>query len=69
MFATGAFGLLEKFADAQQNESSSFLPGDAESTDALKAAEALQNGELAPLVVVFRREGGLTPEDRESTAP
>jgi len=66
IFATGAAGLLEKFDDAQENESSSFLPGDAESTEALKAAEALQDGELAPLVVVFRREDGLTAEDRKA---
>ena len=55
--------LPAEFEDAQENESSSFLPADAESTEALAAAEELQGGELAPLVVVFRREDGLTAAD------
>ena len=48
-----------KFADAEKNESTSFLPGDAESTRALQATEQLQGAEQAPIVVVYRREGGL----------
>ena len=62
-----AFGtnLPGKFTDAEENESTSFLPGDAESTKALKAAEELQKGELAPAVIIFRRESGLTAADRE----
>jgi putative drug exporter of the RND superfamily len=54
-----------RFMDAEDNESTSFLPGDAESTEALEAAEELQGGELAPAVIVYRRESGLTPADRE----
>jgi RND superfamily putative drug exporter len=54
-----------KFTDAEENESTSFLPGDAESTHALTAAEELQGGELAPAVIVYRRESGLTPADRQ----
>src|SRR3954447_5763742 len=53
-----------KFSDAEKNESSSFLPGDAESTKALNATKRLQAGEQAPMVAVFRREGGLTAADR-----
>jgi RND superfamily putative drug exporter len=62
-----AFGanLPGKFTDAEDNESSSFLPGDAESTKALQAAEDLQGGELAPAVIVYRRESGLTAADRQ----
>ena len=63
MMGIGAGGLAEKFDEAQENESSSFLPGDAESTEALAAAEAIQGDELAPIVIVYRREGGLTPAD------
>jgi RND superfamily putative drug exporter len=61
-----AFGanLPGKFADAESNEATSYLPGSAESTDALNATEALQKGEIAPAVIVFRRESGLTPADR-----
>src|SRR3954468_21591577 len=56
--------LSGKFEDAQKNESSSFLPGKAESIKALKAIERYPGGELAPAVIVFEREGGLTPADK-----
>jgi putative drug exporter of the RND superfamily len=62
--AAGPADLPTKFTDAEENESTSFLPGDAESTAALEAAEELQGGELAPAVIVYRRESGLTPGDR-----
>ncbi len=62
--AAGPANLPGKFTDAEENESTSFLPGDAESTKALEASEALQGGELAPAVIIYRREAGLTPEDR-----
>ena len=60
--------LPTKYADAEQNESSSFLPGDAESTKALQAVEDIQGGETAAAVVVYRRDGGLTAADREVMA-
>jgi putative drug exporter of the RND superfamily len=65
-----AFGtnLPGKFTDAEDNESTSFLPGDAESTEVLTAAEELQGGELASAVIVYRRESGLTAEDRQQIA-
>ena len=53
-----------KFEGAQKNETSSFLPGKAESVKALKAIERYPGGELAPAVVVFERRGGLTAADR-----
>jgi putative drug exporter of the RND superfamily len=65
VIAAGPANLPGKFSDAENNESTSFLPGDAESTKALQAAEELQGGELAPAVIVYRREAGLTPADRE----
>jgi RND superfamily putative drug exporter len=61
--AAGPANLPGKFTDAENNESTSFLPGDAESTKALEATEQLQGGELAPAVIVYRREAGLTPAD------
>lgn len=61
--AVGPANLPGKFEDAEDNESTSFLPGDAESTDALSALEELQDGELAPAVIVYRRDGGLTAAD------
>ena len=62
--AAGPANLPGKFTDAEDNESTSYLPGDAESTKALEATEELQGGELAPAVIVYRRASGLTPADR-----
>src|SRR4051812_45527740 len=53
-----------KFESAQKNETSSFLPGKAESVKALDAVKRYPGGELAPAVIVFERPGGLTPADR-----
>jgi putative drug exporter of the RND superfamily len=61
--AAGPAELPTKFEEAENNESTSYLPGDAESTHALEATEALQKGELAPTVIVYRRESGLTAAD------
>jgi putative drug exporter of the RND superfamily len=58
--AVGPADLPTKFMDAENNESTSYLPGDAESTHALEATESLQGGELASAVIVFHRESGLT---------
>jgi RND superfamily putative drug exporter len=59
-----AADLPAKFDDAQNNESSSFLPGDAESTKALAATEQIQGDELLPLVIVYQRgEGKLDQAD------
>src|ERR671915_293951 len=63
--AAGPANLPGKFTDAEENESTSFLPGDAESTKALTAAEELQGGELAPAVIVYRGGSGRTAADRE----
>ncbi|HEV3002627.1 MAG TPA: MMPL family transporter [Solirubrobacteraceae bacterium] len=63
-----AAGLPDKFTEAEENTSTSFLPEDAESTRALQVTERLQDGEVAPAVVVYRRAGGLTPADRREIA-
>jgi RND superfamily putative drug exporter len=64
IIAVGPAQLPTKFTDAENNESTSYLPGDAESTKALTATEDLQGGELAPAVIVYYRESGLTAADR-----
>jgi len=64
--AAGPAALPEKFEDAESNEATSYLPGSAESTAALDATDSLQNGELAPAVIVYRRESGLTAADRRT---
>ena len=62
--AASRFNLPGKFSDAERNDSSSYLPGDAESTRALEATKELTEGEQAAMVIVYRREGGLTAADR-----
>jgi RND superfamily putative drug exporter len=52
-----------KLEGAQKNESSSWLPADAESVKALEAVKRFPGGELAPAVVVYERRGGLTAAD------
>jgi RND superfamily putative drug exporter len=61
--ASGPADLPGKFEDAESNEATSYLPGSAESTDALDATESLQKGELAPAVIVYRNGSGLTAEN------
>jgi RND superfamily putative drug exporter len=63
IFVAFGAGLPEKFTEAENNEATSYLPGDAESTKALAKTEELQQGEIAPTVIVFRRDSGLTPAD------
>jgi RND superfamily putative drug exporter len=60
IFGSFAAGVPEKYTNAQENESTSFLPGDAESTKALTAAEELQGG-LSPR---GRADGGRQAADR-----
>ena len=64
--AAGPANLPGKFEDAESNEATSYLPGDAESTKALDATESLQKGEIAPAVIIYRRESGLTAADRRT---
>jgi RND superfamily putative drug exporter len=64
----GAANLPGRFSDAEKNESTSFLPGDAESTKALDITKQLQGGEQAATVIVYRRPGGLTAADRQTIA-
>jgi RND superfamily putative drug exporter len=61
-----AADLPGKFEEAENNEATSYLPGSAESTAALKATEELQKGEIAPAVIIYRRESGLTAADRRT---
>ena len=68
MFVVFAFNVPGKFADAENNESISYLPGDAEATRALEAQKELTGSEEAPIVLVYRRDGGLTPADQRRVA-
>ncbi|MGR8011674.1 MMPL family transporter [Streptomyces hypolithicus] len=62
-----AFPLAAKLTDAQDNDAASWLPGNAESTQVLQEAEEFRP-EVIPAVVIYARESGLTPADRERIA-
>lgn len=64
--SVGPLQTVSKFTEAEENSSTSFLPGDAESTKALERSEQITGGEVVPTVIVYRREGGLTAADRVS---
>jgi RND superfamily putative drug exporter len=64
MFVVFGTNIPGKFADAENNESISYLPGDAEATRALEAQKELVGSEQAPVVIVYRRDGGLTAADK-----
>ena len=70
LFYVGLASQSGKFEGVQKNESSSFLPGDAESLKALEAIKKLPGGELAPAVVAFERPpGSPTPTSSGSRRP
>jgi RND superfamily putative drug exporter len=60
------FGALGgKLVDATDNRTESFLPADAESTEALRVQEQrFPGGETVTGLIVYRRPGGLTDADR-----
>ncbi|MFN8108518.1 MAG: MMPL family transporter [Thermoleophilia bacterium] len=51
-----------------KNDSISFLPGSAESVQVAQQLKRFPGGELVPAVVVYRRDGGLTAQDRARIA-
>ncbi|HWO81167.1 MMPL family transporter [Gaiella sp.] len=51
--------LAGRFESAQQNEPSSFLPGDADSVRVLDAADTFPSGSVTPAIAVFRDPDGL----------
>jgi RND superfamily putative drug exporter len=52
-----------KLADVQDNEASSWLPGDAESTEVLDELSDTVDPNDIPTLVVYERDGGLTESD------
>ncbi len=61
--------LGSKLADATSDETASFLPADAESTQVQELLkERFPGGETTIGLIVYRREGGLTEADRERIA-
>jgi putative drug exporter of the RND superfamily len=64
------FGLLGfELAGVTDNRTESFLPSDAESTEALRVQERrFPGGETVTGLIVYRRPGGLTDADRAAIA-
>ncbi len=52
-----------KLIDVQNNEASSWLPGNAESTRALEKMEPFQDPNAIPTTVVYEKKAGFTPDD------
>jgi len=52
------------FESAQQNEPSSFLPGDAESVRVLDASDGFASGQATPAIVVYSASGGFDEGSR-----
>jgi RND superfamily putative drug exporter len=55
--------LNAKLVDVQNNEASSWLPESAESTKVLEELSGTVDPNEIPTLVVYHRDGGLTPED------
>jgi putative drug exporter of the RND superfamily len=60
----GVLGSLSsKLVDVQNNEASSWLPSDAESTEVMDQLSGTLDPNEIPTLVVYHRDGGLTDED------
>lgn len=58
-----AMPLSAKLIDVQNNEASSWLPGDAESTEVMDELSGTLDPNEIPTLVVYHRDGGLTGDD------
>ncbi|HZG68816.1 MAG TPA: MMPL family transporter [Herpetosiphonaceae bacterium] len=56
-------GLGAKLADVEDNETVNWLPGSAESTQALEKVAAFRSDTTLDAVIVYERVGGITAED------
>jgi putative drug exporter of the RND superfamily len=55
-----------KLAEVQENDNAAFLPKSAESTLAQEEYTKFVESESVPTIVVFERDGGLTPQDQQT---
>jgi RND superfamily putative drug exporter len=60
--------LAGKLTGAQDNESASWLPGNAESTKVIELQRSFRPDETVPAVVVYERQSGITVADRAKAA-
>jgi RND superfamily putative drug exporter len=55
-----------RLGDVQENDAVAWLPDQAESTQALHRTEPFQSQNEIPTLVVYSRDGGLTPQDLQA---
>jgi len=55
-----------KLVEVQQNDNAAFLPQNAESTLAQQDYAPFVDSESVPTIVVFERDGGLSPQDQQA---
>jgi putative drug exporter of the RND superfamily len=67
VMVVGGMG-ASKLTDVENNEASSWLPGDAESTQVLEASESFSDPDTMATTVVYERDGGITDTDRQQVA-
>jgi RND superfamily putative drug exporter len=60
--------LAGKINSAQKNDASSWLPKNAESTQVTELAKKFAPSDVFPAVVVYERDGALTPADKAKVA-
>ncbi|MEV6014901.1 MULTISPECIES: MMPL family transporter [unclassified Streptomyces] len=64
--AVGPFAA--KLSDVQHDRAVDYLPSGADSTRAARIEDRLPGGEATELVLVYHRDGGLRPADRDTAA-
>ncbi|MFJ6831721.1 MMPL family transporter [Streptomyces sp. NPDC091209] len=64
--AVGPFAA--KLSDVQHDRAVDYLPSSADSTRVAKIEDRLPGGEATELVLVYHRDGGLRPADRDTAA-
>ncbi len=60
--------IFGKYADAEKNRTVDYYPSNADSIKLLEKIDEFPSGERFAAVVVYRRDGGLTPRDRAAIA-
>src|SRR5436190_23640435 len=61
-------GFAGKLTDVQNNEASSWLPGNAESTKALEKLTPFQDPNAIPTTVVYEKKAGFSAADLQTLA-
>ncbi len=68
ILAAAAAGPAGKLTGVQENDSASWLPGGAESTEVLERMAPFQSQNEIPALLVYTREDGITDEDSAAVA-